>query len=150
MGYFCVNSNKASFILFDNEEKGKKGSKAYYKDHKDEMKDRLLVNFDCVGNGEHIIFIAMKEAEHHVLYEKLHRSFSAENGLSTYFYPMKGSESNSDYKNFPCGVGCMVCRRSKLGVFYTPYLHTPKDTVADDQNISFLVEGMKNFAAMLK
>ena len=139
-----------AFILFDNEEKGKKGSKAYYKDHKDGMKDRLLVNFDCVGNGEHIIFVAMKEAEHHALYEKLRRSFSAENGLDTYFYPIKGSESNSDYKNFPCGVGCMACRRSKLGVFYTPYLHTPKDTVADDKNISFLVEGMKNFAVMLK
>ena len=141
---------KFAFILFDNEEKGKKGSKAYYKDHKSEMKDRFLVNFDCVGNGEHIIFIAMKEAEKRGEFEKLRQSFSAENGMATYFYPIKGSESNSDYKNFPCGVGCMACRKSKRGVFYTPYLHTPKDTVADEKNIRFLVDGMSQFAVLLK
>lgn len=139
-----------AFILFDNEEKGKKGSKAYYKDHKNEMKDRFLVNFDCVGNGERIIFIAMKEAEKCGEYEKLRQSFFAANGMATYFYPIKGSESNSDYKNFPCGVGCMACRKSKRGVFYTPYLHTPKDRIADGKNIDFLVDGMSRFAALLK
>ena len=47
-----------AFIFFDNEEKGKKGSKAYFADHKAMMEDKLLINFDCVGNGETIVFIA--------------------------------------------------------------------------------------------
>ena len=138
-----------AFILFDNEELGKKGSKAYYKDHKEAMKDRLLVNFDCVGNGEHILFISMKEAEKRGEYQKLQASFPGGEDFRTYFYPMKGSESNSDYKNFPCGIGCMACRQTKGGLFYTPYLHTPKDVVAKNENIDFIAEGMRGFVSAL-
>lgn len=133
---------EVAFILFDNEEKGKKGSKAYCKDHKDAMKDRLLVNFDCVGNGEHIVFIAMKEAEGRSEYRMLQESFRGNDAFRTYFYPIKGSESNSDYKNFPCGIGCMACRKSQKGVLYTPHIHTPKDTVASNENIAFIAGGM--------
>lgn len=141
--------NDAAFILFDNEEKGKKGSKAYCKDHKDAMKDKLIVNFDCVGNGENIIFIAMKKAEQHQLYAKLKESFADSDGYKVYFYPVKGSESNSDYKNFPCGVGCMACKRTKDGLFYTPYIHTPKDTVAKEENIQYLTKGMREFFSVM-
>lgn len=140
---------KAAFILFDNEEKGKKGSKAYYQDHKDAMKDRLLVNFDCVGNGENILFIAMKEAEKRSEYRRLQECFREKDGFSTHFYPIKGSESNSDYKNFPCGIGCMACCKSKSGLFYTPYIHTPKDVVAKNENIAFIADGMDQFIAAL-
>ena len=138
-----------AFILFDNEELGKKGSKAYFKDHKDAMKDRLLINFDCVGNGEHILFVAMEEAGKREEYQTLQQIFADGEGFSTYFYPIKGSESNSDYKNFPCGIGCMACRRSKRGVFYTPYLHTPKDIVAKNENIQFIADGMIRFISDL-
>lgn len=140
---------ETAFILFDNEEKGKKGSKAYYKDHKDAMKDRLLVNFDCVGNGENIVFIAMKEAEKRAEYQTMQECFRDRGGFHTYFYPIKGSESNSDYKNFPCGIGCMACRRSRGGVLYTPYIHTPKDTVASNENIVFIADGMCRLMALL-
>ncbi len=139
----------AAFILFDNEEKGKKGSKAYCKDHKEAMKDKLIVNFDCVGNGENVIFIAMKEAEQHPLYAKLKESFVDSDGYKVYFYPMKGSESNSDYKNFPCGIGCMASRQTKGGLFYTPYIHTPRDTVAKEENICFIANGMGKFFSTL-
>lgn len=141
--------SKFAFILFDNEEKGKKGSKAYVKDHKDMMRERLVVNFDCVGDGEHMIFIAMEDAEKLDGYRKLCESFSDNGKYHTYFYPIKGSQSNSDYKNFPCGVGCMACRRSKRGVFYTPNIHTPRDTVASYENIQFLSDGMSRFAKTL-
>lgn len=141
--------SKFAFILFDNEEKGKKGSKAYAKDHKDMMQERLVVNFDCVGNGEHMIFIAMKDAEKLGVYRKLCESFADHGKYHTYFYPIKGSQSNSDYKNFPCGIGCMACRKSKRGVFYTPNIHTPRDTVASYENIQFLSDGMKRFAKTL-
>ena len=36
------------------------------------------------------------------------------------------------------GVGCMACRTSKKGVLYTPYIHTPKDVCASEENITFL------------
>lgn len=134
-----------AFILFDNEEKGKKGSKAYFKDHETEMKSKFLVNFDCVGNGENVIFVAMKEAEQRGEYAALQKAFEGGDGFAAWFYPMKGSQSNSDYKNFPCGVGCMACKQTKSGVFYTPSIHTPRDTVAKDENISFIARRMQRF-----
>jgi len=132
-----------AFILFDNEEKGKKGSAAFFRDHKEQMAQTLLVNFDCVGNGENIIFIAKKEAETMELYGKLRAGFRSEGAYQVHFFPIRGSESNSDYKNFPCGVGCMACKRSKGGIFYTPNIHTKRDTVASQENIDYIVEQMR-------
>lgn len=136
---------ETAFIFFDNEEKGKKGSKAYFNDHKAEMKDKLVINFDCVANGKNIVFIAKPEAEKLPSYSALCQSFPHANGFETAFYPKKGSQSNSDYLNFPCGVGCMACKKSKKGLLYAPYIHTKKDVVVDNANIEFLVEGVTRF-----
>lgn len=136
---------KVAFILFDNEEKGKKGSKAYYKDHEKYMKDKLLINFDCVGNGKNIIFIAMKDAEDKAEYGILKENFNDSEEFAIHFYPMKGSQSNSDYKNFPCGVGCLASKKGKKGLLYTPRIHTKFDTVADNKNIEYISEGVIDF-----
>ena len=139
-----------AFIFFDNEEKGKKGSKAYFNDHKPEMEKKLLINFDCVGNGETIVFIAKEEAEKTEEYERLKGCFAPNDGYTAEFYPMRGSESNSDYKNFPQGVGCMACKRTKGGLLYTPAIHTPRDIVAKDENIRYIASGMINFIEGIK
>ena len=142
-GLDAEQAKDVAFILFDNEEKGKKGSKEYFKNHKEEMKDKFLLNFDCVGNGEHVVFVAMEEAEKKAEYELLKKCFVSDGSYQTHFYPAKTSESNSDYKNFPCGVGCMACRQTKGGMLYTPYIHTPKDVVVRQENITFISECMK-------
>ena len=134
-----------AFIFFDNEEKGKKGSKAYFTDHKAQMEDKLLINFDCVGNGETIVFIAKEKAELRDEYRLLMQSFDADGEYSAEFYPMRGSESNSDYKNFPCGIGCMACKRAKNGLLYTPNIHTPKDTEVRDENIQYITTSILKF-----
>lgn len=139
----------AAFILFDNEEKGKKGSKAYFHDHKDEMEKKFLLNFDCVGYGENIVFVAMKEAEDMAEYAALKDSFVSSEEFGVEFYPIKGSESNSDYKNFPCGVGCMACKRTKNGILYTPRIHTARDTEAHDENIDFISSASVAFTEKL-
>lgn len=138
------SASRVAFLFFDNEEKGKKGSKAYVADHKDAMQETLTVNFDCVGNGKNIVFIAKEGAEQLPAYEKLKQSVPEREGFSVSFYGMKGSESNSDYKNFPCGVGCMACKQTKNGLLYTPYIHTSKDVVADWENVDFLADVFVN------
>lgn len=140
---------QTAFIFFDNEEKGKKGSKGYFTDHKEEMKDKLIINFDCVGNGEHIVFIAKPEAEKKAEYSALCQGFETENGFDTAFYPKKGSQANSDYLSFPCGVGCMACKKSKRGILYAPYIHTPKDVVVKDENIEYITRNIKSFVEKL-
>lgn len=141
---------QVAFIFFDNEEKGKKGSKAYFTDHKAEMEDRLLINFDCVGNGETVVFIAKEKAEAKDEYKALKECFTDNGDYTAEFYPMQGSESNSDYKNFPCGIGCMACKKTKGGLLYTPYIHTPKDTVAKDENIEYITNNILKFLEVTK
>lgn len=134
-----------AFILFDNEEKGKKGSAAYFKDHKEDMKDRFLVNFDCVGNGKNIIFIAQKDAADSDEYKILADSFEKNVGFSLDFSTYKNADANSDHKNFPKGIACVACKKAKNGLLYTPYIHTNKDVVANNGNIDFLSKNAIDF-----
>jgi Zn-dependent M28 family amino/carboxypeptidase len=134
-----------AFILFDNEEKGKKGSAAYFKDHKSAMQDKFLINFDCVGNGENIIFIAQKNAVDSNEYHTLKDSFTKDSNFDLDFCTYKDGESNSDHKNFPRGVACIACKKSKKGILYTPRIHTSKDIVANNGNVDFLAKNTVNF-----
>ena len=149
-GLSAEEKGRVAFIFFDNEEKGKKGSKAYFKDHESVMKDKLLINFDCVGNGETVVFIAKEEAEKREEYKALKASFAPKGEYTTEFYPMRGSESNSDYKSFPLGIGCMACKRSKRGLLYTPAIHTAKDTVAKEENIEYIKSCALKFIGEIK
>ena len=129
---------RVAFILFDNEEKGLKGAKAYNNAHKAQMQDKLLINFDCVANGKNILFIAKPKAEGNPCYALVKESFNKTEDFNVEFYPLKGSVSNSDYKKFEQGVCCVACKRAKNGFLYTPYIHTAKDVVADSKNVEFL------------
>ena len=142
--------SRVAFIFFDNEEKGKKGSKSYFTDHSDYMNDKLLINFDCVGNGKTVVFIAKEQAEAKDEYKLISECFTPDGEYTAEFYPMRGSESNSDYKNFPCGIGCMACKRSKRGLLYTPYIHTPKDTEVSDENIEYITNNILKFLEVTK
>lgn len=140
-----------AFILFDNEEKGKKGSKAYFNDYKEVMESKFLINFDCVANGNNLLFAAMEMAENVQEWRLLQEIFSAKEaeaaGFTMHFYSMKETNSNSDHKNFPCGVGCMAYKNTKRGLLYTPYIHTSKDVVVDNKNVEFIEKQMQRFFA---
>ena len=131
-----------AFILFDNEEKGKKGSKAYFNDHKDEMMDKFLINFDCVGNGDNFIFIAQKDAMDSTEYKLLESSFDNKDIFNLEFLSHKQGDSNSDHKNFPKGVACVACKKMNNGLLYTPHIHTNKDVMANNSNIEFLTKNI--------
>ncbi len=139
-----------AFILFDNEEKGKKGSAAYYMDHKDKMNDQFLVNFDCVGNGDHILFIARRLALATHQYKLLQVVFEDSGDFTVEFCSDKEGNSNSDHKNFYKGVGCVACKKTKSGLMYTPSIHTPRDIVANNGNIDFLTKNICNFVRKIR
>ena len=130
--------NEVAFILFDNEEKGKKGSKAYFNDHKEQMQDKFMINFDCVGNGNNVIFIAQKDAIFTDEYNLLKSSFGPNEEFNLEFLTYKQADSNSDHKNFPKGVACVVCKKMNNGLLYTPNIHTNRDIIANNQNIDYI------------
>ena len=134
-----------AFLLFDDEEKGKKGSKAYAAAHPAIRQDTLVVNLDCVGNGETFIFCASGKAGASPLYTELQAAVR-ESGLNARFYPTSRAQMNSDHKNFRLGVGVCACRYQPLVGYYTGRIHTVRDTLAEPENVQRLAAALAAFA----
>ena len=138
------NSNDVAFVLFDNEEKGLLGAKAFEALHNEILADKLVINFDCVGVGNNVLFVVKEGAKRHKLYRNLVESVKADGDYIVMFYPFGEAVSNSDYKVFDCGIGVITCKK-KNGIFYTTKIHTNKDSEAHAENIDFLVTNMVRF-----
>lgn len=131
--------NDVAFVFFDLEEVGMIGSAAFAKKYKKIMKNKLLINFDCVSDGEDMLFVLRKKAKAHkqILEEAFvsNEQVKVEVATKGVFYP-------SDQMMFPCGVGVAALKRSKfMNILYMDRIHTNKDTVYREENIEFLAEG---------
>ena len=128
----------AAFILFDEEEKGKKGSKAWTAAHPRQKAGLLNINMDCVGNGEHFIVSVPEEAANDAGWPAFGRALE---GIDAKICSSKKASMNSDQKNFTKGVGICACLYKK-GIYYTPRIHTNKDTVASADTVDRLTEAL--------
>lgn len=131
------------FILFDLEEAGLIGSSSYQSKHKKETAHQLVLNLDCVGEGDEIyLFPAgkLKKNPKMLLFlEHLQGNF----GQKSVTLRSKGfSIYPSDQMNFPYGVGICALRRSKAGL-YLSRIHTPRDTLLDETNVNTLCAVLK-------
>ena len=129
---------QAAFILFDLEEAGLLGSSGYASAHKKAMKDKPVINFDCVSDGRDVLFVTRKKSR--PLAELLRECFAGTDEVSTQV-ATRGCIYPSDQTAFPCGVGAAAFKRGIGGILYMDRIHTPKDTVFREENIAFLTEG---------
>ena len=138
---------QSCFVFFDNEEKGLFGSSFFQKKHKETMKEKLLINFDCVSDGDYLMMIVGKNsfAEYS---EKLKTAFADVTDKTVLIESSKGTHYPSDQKNFKNSIAAAAFKKSKFGL-YLDKIHTPKDTVMDERNISVLKTGMIKFFNML-
>ena len=134
---------QSCFVCFDNEEKGLLGSSVFNKEHKNVMKDKLMINFDCVSDGDYLMLIPDKKSFPE-LSEKLEAAFVNTGDKTVLIENAKFVYYPSDQKNFKKNIGVAAFKKSKLGL-YMDRIHTPRDTVMDERNIEVLVSGMKNF-----
>ena len=126
----------AAFIFFDNEEKGKVGSKAYAKAHPGITEGKVVLNLDCVGDGDDIFVVAPKIADESLI-RLLQAVFQDGNGKRAVHCSAKNTHYNSDQKSFPNGVAVAACQKGKLGC-HIPRIHTRRDTVCDESNLRYL------------
>lgn len=134
---------QSCFVFFDNEEKGLLGSSAFAREHKAVMKDKLLINFDCVSDGDNFMIILNKRA-HPEYAEAMKAAFEGVTEKTMLIEGEKGVYYPSDQKNFKKNIGVASFKKSKLGL-YMDRIHTPKDTVMDERNIEVLVSGFVRF-----
>ncbi len=127
-----------AFVFFDLEEMGLFGSMSFARKHKREMKNKLLLNFDCVSDGENMLFALRKNAKKYRA--AIETAFEAKDGFKVdvadkgVFYP-------SDQMQFPCGVGVASLRSTKGGLLYMNRIHTLRDVIYREENIAFLKNG---------
>lgn len=136
--------NGVALVLFDDEEKGKKGSKAFAAAYPGIREGALNVNLDCVGNGDTFVFCSTKRAQDHSLFPAL-RAAAEKTGLPSMFLPAGKGEMNSDHKSFLFGVGVCACRHKPIVGWFTDRIHTSRDTVADPKNVEKLTDALAAF-----
>lgn len=141
------NRKDVAFIFFDLEEAGLFGSASYINAHKAAMKERLLLNFDCVSDGKNMIFALKKGAKPYR--EAIESAFIEKDGFKVevadkgIFYP-------SDQAQFPCGVGVAALRSTKNGLLYMNRIHTKNDVIYQEENIEFLKNGAIELVKILE
>lgn len=134
---------QSCFVFFDNEEKGLFGSAAFEKEYKETMKKKLLINFDCVSDGDYLMLIPNKKAFPEYS-ERLESAFADVTEKTVLIEKSKYVYYPSDQMNFKNNIGVASFKKSKLGL-YMDRIHTPKDTVMDERNIAVLVSGFRRF-----
>lgn len=133
--------SQVAFVFFDNEENGLLGSAYFRKLHKkDGIDQKLLINFDCVSDGDHMLFVQSKAAmkAHGEAFEA---AFPSTAEKTVYMEKSSNTMYPSDQANFPMGVGVAALKKKKFVGLYMDRIHTPKDTVFQRENIAFFVEG---------
>ena len=141
---------KAAFILFDNEEKGLLGSSAYASSHKAVKKEKLIINMDCVGDGENVLFFANKKTRSLDVFPKLEAAMQSAQGRNFMMNKMEKCVYPSDQSQFKHGIAVCACNKMKVVGYYVDKIHTKKDTVCEQANMDFLGEGLSRFVEKLE
>lgn len=137
--------SRVAFILFDNKEKGKLGSKSYAREHVQVMYTRLMINLDAVGVGDRLIVGSTKLARKCTGFGAFERAMKNAKGFTAHLFDSHACTLNSDHSSFKCGVGLTMCRRRKLIGFCTPALSTPADTVCEQERLAALTDALAAF-----
>ena len=111
------------------------------------MKNKFLINFDCVSDGDYLMLIPDKKSFPEQE-ENLKAAFAEVTDKTVLIESAKFVYYPSDQKNFKKNIGVAAFKKSKLGL-YMDKIHTPKDTVMDERNIETLVSGFRKFLRTL-
>ena len=139
---------KVAVVFFDNEENGLLGSSQFNKKHKDVMKKKLLINLDCVSDGDHMLLLrskpAMKQYD-----EALAQSFQSTDEMTLHMVKSSNTFYPSDQKNFPVHMALSSMKKHKLIGLYMDRIHTKRDVIFEEKNIRYLCDGLEKFIDLL-
>lgn len=106
------------------------------------MKDKLLINFDCVSDGDNFLVAASKKAR--AAYDdSITAAFTDTQDKKVLHKKLESVYYPSDQAGFPVSIAVAALKRKKLIGYYMDRIHTSKDTVFMEDNISYLVAGTK-------
>ena len=141
--------SRCAFVFFDHEETGLIGSARFYAKHKKAMKDRLVINFDCVSDGDHILIVQNGKAKKRAG-AAFAEAFASAGDKQLHLEGPLGAFYPSDQVNFPCAAGVAAMNKAPVLGLYMTRIHTAKDTVCDERNFAFLVDGARRFLRLYR
>ena len=131
--------NKVAFVLFDLEEAGLIGSAYYRKAHKAQTDKQIILNLDCVGDGDELMLFPTKKLKKDQGKLESLRTACGRFGKKSISLREKGfTKYPSDQKNFPYGVGIAAFHRKRGIGLYCSRIHTGRDTVLEITNVNLL------------
>ena len=128
---------KVLFVFFDNEENGLLGSAFFRKLHKKELKDKLILNFDCVSDGDHILLVLNKAARKKYG-GRLEAAFQSTAEKTVHLEKSSSAMYPSDQAGFPMSAAVAALKKLPLLGLYLDRIHTGRDRVFDERNIEYL------------
>lgn len=141
--------SKAAFVFFDNEETGLFGSKLFSAKYAKDIKDKPVINFDCVSDGDNIMLVHNKKLDKKHI-ENLKSAFIENGEKKVLFFSSSKAFYPSDQMNFKTGIGVAALKKSKLFGLYMDRIHTNRDTVFDRANIEFLTSCAVKFTDLYR
>lgn len=132
---------RTALVFFDNEENGLLGSRLYAARHKSQIKNQLMINLDCISDGDYIMVISSKSAE------KKHGAvvsgaFESRDGKTVVLASSKNTLYPSDQASFPSHVAIAALKKNKLVGYYLDKIHTKHDVNFDEKNIELICDGV--------
>lgn len=137
--------HKVCFVLFDLEEAGLIGSASYRKKHKKDTDNQMVLNLDCVGDGDHLmIFPTKKLRRDRKRLTSMYRACGYFGKKSLLIHEKGAFVYPSDQKHFPYGVGICALRKRKK-IMYISRIHTRRDTVLEVTNVNLLRAALTSY-----
>ena len=135
---------KVLFVFFDNEENGLLGSAFFRKLHKKEINDKLILNFDCVSDGDHILLVVNKAARKKYG-GRLEAAFQSTAEKTVHLEKSSSAMYPSDQAGFPMSVAVAALKKLPLLGLYLDRIHTGRDRIFDERNIEYLCKSTIDF-----
>lgn len=139
---------EVAFVWFDNEEAGLFGSSSFAAKHKAAAQKTLLVNFDCVSDGDTLFVVLPHRMKDEDLTDVVRASFMPGGKKEALFPTTRKAFYPSDQLLFKRGIGVAALKRGKIGL-YMDRIHTKYDTAFDEENIACCADAMLRLAERL-
>lgn len=137
--------HKVCFVLFDLEETGLMGSSFYRSRHRKASDSQMVLNLDCVGDGDHLVMFPTKHLKkNRKKLTSLYRACGYFGKKSLTVHEKGFGIYPSDQMAFPYGVGICALKKSKFGL-YIGKIHTSRDTVLEETNVNILRAALTSY-----
>ncbi|MBQ4093830.1 MAG: M28 family peptidase [Oscillospiraceae bacterium] len=140
---------QVALVFFDNEENGLLGSSFFRKQYGKALQAKLMVNLDCISDGDHLLVVANKAARKR--YGDVLAAAFGDAGEGKQFCHEKAEAAYypSDQQGFKHAVALAAMHKSRFVGYWLARIHTDKDTVFDRRNIDAYVQGCKKLTESL-